>query len=50
LYISSNIRVIKSRQVRWAETCSTHVEVGNAYNILVMKPEGKTIFGKARNR
>jgi len=33
------IRVIESRRVRWAGTCSTHGNIRHAYKILVAKPE-----------
>jgi hypothetical protein len=36
------IRVIKSRRMKWAEHVARMGEIINAYNILVGKPEGKT--------
>jgi hypothetical protein len=42
--------VIKLRRVRWAEHTARMGEVGNAYNILVGKPEGKRTLGRSRHR
>jgi hypothetical protein len=44
------IRVIKSRNVRWARH-ETHMEaMRNAYKILVGKPEWKRPFGRPTHR
>jgi hypothetical protein len=49
LYASANIiRVIKSRRMRWAENVARMGEKGNAYSILVGKPEGNVQVGKHR--
>jgi hypothetical protein len=48
LYTSSNIMpVVKLRRIRWAVHEARMGEVGNAYNILVGKPEGKR--GRRKN-
>jgi hypothetical protein len=45
LYAPPNIiRVIKSRTMRWTEHVARMLEMRNAYNILVGKPEGKSPF------
>jgi hypothetical protein len=42
LYLSPNvIKVIISRRMRWEGDVALLVEMRNAYNILVRKPEGK---------
>jgi hypothetical protein len=41
LYFSPNIRVIKSRRLRWARHVAGMVEGRGAYRILVGKPEGR---------
>jgi len=51
LYPSPNIiSVIKSRRIRWARHVARVGEIGNAYNILVGKPEGKIQLGWNRSR
>jgi hypothetical protein len=39
--VSQNIRVIKSRSMRWAGTVARVGEIRNAYKILVGEHEGK---------
>jgi hypothetical protein len=42
LYASpKNIRVIKSRRLRWVEHVALMGKMGNAHKSLVRKPEGK---------
>jgi hypothetical protein len=50
LYVSSNIRVIKSRRIRWAGHAACIGEMRNAYNILSGKPEGNRPLGRPRHR
>jgi hypothetical protein len=51
LYSSpSIIRIIKSRRMRWAGHLARMGEKGNAYRLLVGKPEGKRPLGKPRSR
>jgi hypothetical protein len=51
LYTSLNIiRVIKSRRMRWERHVACKGEMGNAYRILVRKPEGKRPLGRPRCR
>jgi hypothetical protein len=51
LYSSPNIiGTIKSRTMRWAEHVAQMGEKGNAYRILVGKPEGKRPLGRSRLR
>jgi hypothetical protein len=51
LYSSpSIIRVIKSRKMRWAGHAAGMGARGNAYRILVGKPEGKRPLGRPRCR
>jgi hypothetical protein len=51
LYSSpSIIRVIKSREIRWAGLVARMGEKMNAYRILVGKPEGKRPLGRPRRR
>jgi len=44
LYSSPNIRVMKSKQVRWAEHVACIAGKGNACRSLSGKPEGKELF------
>jgi hypothetical protein len=44
------IRMIKSRRMKWAEHVAQLGEKGNAYRILVGKPEGKRPLGRPRSR
>jgi hypothetical protein len=41
LYASQNIRVNKSRKMRWTGHVAYMGEMRNAYKVLVRKPEGK---------
>jgi len=51
LYTSSYImRVAVLRRMRWAEHLARMSVMGNAYNILVGKPEGKRQLGRPRRR
>jgi hypothetical protein len=44
------VRVINSRRMRWVEHVACRGEMGNAYKILVRKPEGKRALGRCRCR
>jgi hypothetical protein len=44
LHSSQNIVVIKSRRVIWAGHVARMGRMKNAYDILVVKPEGKRIL------
>jgi hypothetical protein len=46
----SIIRIIKSRRMRWAGHAARMGEKGNAYRLLVRKPEGKRPLGRIRCR
>jgi len=48
-YASPIIRVIKPRRMRWAGHTERTGEMGNAYKILVGRPE-KRSFGRSRHR
>jgi hypothetical protein len=50
LYASPNIRVIKSRSMRWEGNVVWLGEMRNAYQILVRKPEGKRPLGRPVRR
>jgi hypothetical protein len=50
LYSSPNIRVIKSRRMRWAGHVARKGEGRGAYRILVGRPEGRRPLGKPRHR
>jgi hypothetical protein len=51
LYCSpSIIRIIKSRKTKWAGHVARMVEKGNAYRILVEKPEGNRRLGRPSRR
>jgi hypothetical protein len=41
LYTSQNVKVIKSRRMRWAGHVARMGEMRNTYKILVRKPGGK---------
>jgi hypothetical protein len=48
---SSNIIwVLKSKRTSWADHAVVTAEIGNEYNILVVKPEGMRPHGKPRCR
>jgi hypothetical protein len=49
-FISSIIRVIKSRTMTWAGHIARMGEKRNAYRILVGKPEGKRPLGRPTRR
>jgi hypothetical protein len=44
------IRMINSRRMRWSENVARMGEKGNAYTILVGKPEGKRPLERTRHR
>jgi len=46
LHTSPYIIVIKSRRIRWAGHTAGMGEMRNAYNLLVIKPEGKRPLGR----
>jgi hypothetical protein len=48
LYSSPNIRVIKSRRMRWARHVARMVEGRGVYRVLVGRPEGKSPLGRPR--
>jgi hypothetical protein len=51
LYSSTNnIRVIKSRRMRWAGHVARMDEGRDAYRILVGRPEGRRPLGRPRRR
>jgi hypothetical protein len=51
LYSSPNIiRMMKSRRMRWGGHVARMGETGNAYRILVERPEGKRPLGRPRRR
>jgi hypothetical protein len=45
-----DVRVIKSRRMKWAGHVAHMGEMRNAYRILVGKPEGKRLLGGGRHR
>ena len=47
LYSSLNIRLMKSRHVRWAEHVACMAGKGNACRSLHGKPEGKKLFRRS---
>jgi hypothetical protein len=49
-YSSSNIRVIKSRVMRWDCHVAYFANIENVYNIYVAEPEGKRPFERPRDR
>jgi hypothetical protein len=46
LYFSPNIKMIKSRRMKWEGHVACMREVRNAYRILVGKPKGKRLLGR----
>jgi hypothetical protein len=46
----STIRIMKTRRMRWARQVARMGERGNAYRLLVRKPEGKRPLGRPRRR
>jgi hypothetical protein len=44
------IRMIKSMRLRWTGHVACMVEMTDAYNVLVAKPEGKRPLGRSRRR
>ena len=51
LYFSpNNVRVIKSKRMRWAGNVALMGEEREAYRVLVGKPEGKRPLGRPRHR
>jgi hypothetical protein len=51
LYCSPNIiRVIKSRNLRWARHIACIGQSRNGYRVLVRKPEGRRSLGRPRHR
>jgi hypothetical protein len=50
LYSPPNIRVIKSRRIKWTEHVARMGERRVVYRVLVGKPEGKRPLGRPRRR
>jgi hypothetical protein len=50
LYSSPNIRVIKLRRMRWTQHVACMGEKGDAYWILVGRPDGRRPLGRLRGR
>jgi len=50
MYSSPNIRVIKSKRLRWARHVARMMERRGAYRGLVGKPDGKRPFGRTKRR
>jgi len=51
LYCSpNNVRVIKSRRMRWVGHVARMGERGGVHRVLVGKPEGKRPMGRPRRR
>ena len=50
MYRSPNIRVIKSRRLRWAGHVARMEEGRSAFKILTGKPTGKRPLGRPRRR
>jgi hypothetical protein len=42
--------MLKSRSLRWVGFVACMEEMRNAYNILILKPEGKRPLGRLRRR
>jgi hypothetical protein len=49
-YSPDNIRMIRSRRMRWAGHIACMREMRNAYKILVVKPEEKRPLGRIKHR
>ena len=47
---SNNVRVIKSRRMRWAGHVARMGEVKGVYRVLIRKPEGKRPLGRPKRR
>jgi hypothetical protein len=50
LHVSTNIRAIKSRRLRWAKSVARTVEMRNVHKMFIGKPEGKRTFGRPKRR
>jgi hypothetical protein len=50
LYASENIRIVKSKRMRWAKLVMGMGKIKNAYKILVGKSEEKRPLGRPRRR
>jgi hypothetical protein len=50
IVLTSITTVIKTRRMRWAGHVARMGKVGNAYNILVGKPEGRRPLGRPKRR
>ena len=50
VYSISDIRVVKSRIMRWAGHVARMGERRGAYRVLVRKPEGRRPFGRPKRR
>jgi len=48
--LPNNVRVIKSRRMRWADHVARMGEGRGVYRVLVGKPEGKRPLGRPRGR
>jgi hypothetical protein len=46
--LPSEIRIVKSRRMRWAGHMARIGEERNAYNLMVRKPEGKRPLGRPK--
>jgi hypothetical protein len=50
LYSSPNIRVMKSRRMRWAGHVARMEDRRDSYRVLVVRPEEKRLLGLPRHR
>jgi len=48
--LPNNVRVVKSRRMRWAGHVARMVEDRGVYRVLVGKPDGKSPLGRPRRR
>jgi hypothetical protein len=48
--LPNNVRMVKSRRMRWAGHVARMGEDRRVYRVLVGKPEGKNPFGRPRRR